>query len=123
MHIYLRAQTRKKRKTSMEDHAHPCGISDSISCRALQWFPKPDFHSLTDSSAGLTENALQLLSVCRHPAWESAARTVNVCQRPEKLSLQASLTLFPLDFASPCRIRTSSSVSWQDDCCEVSLGC
>lgn len=70
----------------MEDHAHLRGTSDScINCRALQWFPKPDFYSLTDSSAGLTENAPQLLSVHRRPAWESAARTLNVCQRPEQL--------------------------------------
>lgn len=60
----------------MEDHAHLCGSSDSCIVEPFNGFQSQS--SFPDSSGALTANALQPLSVCRHPAWESAARTVNV---------------------------------------------
>lgn len=49
-----------KRKKPMEVQAHlPGSLSDScIICSTLKWFSKLGFHSLTDSSAGLTEMLL-----------------------------------------------------------------
>ena len=51
-------------KNPMEVQAyHPGGLSDSgMACSTLRWFSEPGFHSLTDSSAGLTGMLLSCLA-------------------------------------------------------------